>query len=220
MILYAYFIKSYHLLSLQLNNNSNINQNWKLAFLCIVLSILWFLGVFIFEGFNEASVRSNIRWSARISVIYFCLAFGASSFYGIIQNSTSVWILKNRKYLGVSFAIVHLIHLLFLVLLHCYFYKVFIHRSILELALGGLAYVFIVLMLLTSFDQVSKMISKSVWTTLHTLGGYWILIVFSNSIIGRAISGNYEYIPLAILLIIVWLVRLIALVRKRIQKAV
>ena len=135
--------------------------------------------------------------------------------YSLVQNSFTRWLIQNRKYLGVSFAIIHLIHLMFLVLLHSNFYQVFVHRSMIELALGGLAYVFIVLMLLTSFKVFSNLISKSVWNTLHTIGGYWILIVFSNSMIGRMIGGKYEYLPFVILLAAVWLVRLIAIVKRK-----
>ena len=192
--------------------------NWKLTYIAVGLSMGWFIGVFLLNGFDELSVRSNIRWSARFSVICFCLAFGASAFHRLAQNSVSTWLLKNRKYLGISFAIIHLIHLLFLALLHYYFHQVFVERSIIELALGGLAYVFILLMLLTSFNPIKKLMSQSTWTILHTLGGYWILIVFSNSIIGRVVSGKYAYLPLAILLISVFLLRLFALFKKRNSK--
>ena len=204
-----------HPLSLQLNNITHSSTNWKQTYITVGLSILWFIGVVLVNGFDEASTRANIRWSARFSLICFCLAFGASSMYSLVQNSFTRWLLQNRKYLGVSFAIIHLIHLMFLVLLHSNFYQVFVHRSMIELTLGGLAYVFIVLMLLTSFKVFSTLISKSVWNTLHTIGGYWILIVFSNSMIGRMIGGKYEYLPFVILLAAVWLVRLIAIVKRK-----
>jgi len=82
-------------------------------------------------------------------------------------------------------------------------------ESIFELALGGLAYVFIILMLITSFEIFSTRMSKRYWNLLHTLGGYWILIVFSNSIFSRIAGGKLEYMPLGVLLFAVWGARLL-----------
>jgi len=87
-------------------------------------------------------------------------------------------------------------------------------------ALGGLAYLFIVLMLLTSFETFSRLISRSTWQRLHTIGGYWILIVFSNSMLGRVIAGQIEYLPFGILVIFIWLSRILTLRKGRSLKNV
>ncbi len=109
------------------------------------------------------------------------------------------------------FALIHLIHLFFLILLQRYFHPVFTLRSPIITALGGLAYLFLVLMLLTSFERFSKFVSRNTWKNIHLYGGYWILIVFSNSIYGRVIAGQMAYLPLAILLTFVWLIRILSM---------
>lgn len=178
-------------------------------------SIFWFICVFLVYGFDEASVRMNIRWSARFAIICFCLAFGASAFRFYYKNRISDWLIHNRRILGISFALIHLVHLLFLVVLHKYFDLVFTVRPMSELALGGLAYAFLVTMLLTSFAPFSKLLSTKHWIWLHTIGGYWILIVFSNSIFSRIMAGNFEYLPFVVLLVCTWAFRLAVLIRKR-----
>ncbi len=190
-------------------------SNWSVVYATVGASILCFAFVFIAFGFDEESTRMNIRWSARFSIICFCLAFSASSLKLLAPNWLTNWIARNRKYLGVSFALIHILHLLFLVVLHQNFYQIFVPASIVELALGGLAYVFLILMLLTSFDQVAKLISKRNWDRLHMLGGYWILIVFSNSILGRVAAGKLEYLPLALGVLAVWGIRFFSWKKRR-----
>ncbi len=191
-------------------------SNWSIVLIILGISILCFAGITLYFGFDEASIRMNIRWSARFSLICFCLAFIASAFNLLLPNNFSHWLIKDRKYFGISFALIHLIHLAFLVQLHQNFDRVFEYRAILELFLGGLAYVFLILMLFTSFKTFSNLISKRSWKLLHTIGGYWILIVLSNSIFGRIVSGKIEYLPFGILLFAVWGFRLIAWRRKSI----
>jgi len=183
---------------------------WKICFLVIGLSITLFSGVFLKSGFNEQSIRINIRLSAKISLVCFCVAFSASSLYVVYKSSFSQWLLVTRKYFGVSFAMIHLIHLFFLILLHHYFHPVFILRPPITIALGGLAYLFLVLMLLTSFERISNFVSRNTWKRIHLYGGYWILIVFSNSIYGRVIAGHMGYLPLAIILTFVWVIRILS----------
>jgi len=197
-----------------LKNKIHKHSNWSVVYLILGCSLVWFIGIFLTFGFDEASIRINIRWSARISLICFCLAFGASAFNLLFQNDFSKWLIKHRKYLGISFAIIHLVHLLFLILLHQNFQQIFIVQSAFEIALGGLAYLFLTLMLLTSFERCSKLIARTSWERLHKIGGYWILIVFTNSMVGRVITGKMEYLPFGILVLGLWLLRFITWRRK------
>ena len=184
--------------------------NWSLVYVILGLSISFFASVYLMHGFTEASVRVNIRWSAKFSILCFSLAFMATSADLLLRNSYTMWLVKNRRYLGVSFAIIHLIHLFFLVQLERDFHPVFTDNSLVTLTLGGLAYLFIIVMLLTSFEMFSKFLSKKNWKRLHTIGGYWILIVFSNSILGRVFEWKLAHIPFALLILGTWTFRFLA----------
>ena len=187
---------------------------WSIVKLCVGGALILFAGIFILNGWNEEAIRMAIRWSARISVVLFCIAFAATSFHAWRKNSFSWWVFMNRKFFGISFAIVHLIHLLFLILLQFNFYPLFAQGVDFSILGGILAYIFIVLMLLTSFPFFSKFLTKKSWKILHTSGGYWIWVVFMISFWKRAIHQP-EYLPLSILLVLVFILRMWKLFSKK-----
>ena len=120
----------------------------------------------------------------------------------------------NRKFWGISFAILHLVHLAFLVLLQQYFHPVFEKAATTSLMAGGLVYLFLVLMLLTSFPFFAEKITTKSWKILHTAGGYWIWLIFMISDVKRVIRGSNEYIPLVLLFAIILLLRIWKLWKK------
>ncbi len=181
---------------------------WDIVKVITLFSIVLFLGIFYSLGFNEESNRLAIRLTARMSGILFCLAFGASAFHAWVKNSFSWWIFMNRKFWGISFALMHLVHLAFLVLLQMYFHPVFERAATTSLLAGGLVYLFLVLMLLTSFPFFAKKISNKSWKILHTAGGYWIWLIFIISYVKSVLRGSNEYIPLVILLAVTLLLRI------------
>lgn len=187
-------------------NNGRGLWAWDIVKLVTILSILLFLAIFYTNGFHEESTRLVIRLTARFAVVYFCLAFGASAFHSWGKNSFSWWLFMNRKFWGISFAILHLIHLGFIFLLQICFHPVFEQAALTSLLGGGLAYVFLILMLLTSFPFFAKLISKTNWKRLHTFGGYWIWLIFMISYSKRVIH-EFDYLPQTLLLVSVLLFR-------------
>lgn len=157
-------------------------------------------------GFSEATTRTSIRWTARMSAIYFSLAFAASALHSVVQQSWSWWLFMNRKFIGISFAFTHLIHLGVLVILQYQFHPVFELAKVSSLIGGGIAYAFLILMLITSFKGPRSLISNKNWTLLHTVGGYWIWFIFIKSYWKRA-GTEGEYIPLVLLLAVVLFLR-------------
>lgn len=109
----------------------------------------------------------------------------------------------NRKYLGISFAIIHLVHLGFIIWLQLSFNPIFSQADLVSLLGGGIAYFFVVVMLLTSFESFSKHLSKLQWKRLHTIGGYWISVVFFIQYFGKTNEPVY-WIFIIILLAIVF----------------
>jgi len=172
------------------------------------ITLITYSITFFKSGFYEESTRQVIRLSARFSVILFCIAFGGYAFHQRIKNSFSWWVLMNRKYFGITFAFNHLIHLFFLIILQKEFHPVFDQAAKFSLFAGGMAYLFIILMLLTSFSFFKKMISTKNWKRLHTLGGYWIWTIFMTSYSKRVMNEEWFYLPILILLIIIFFMRL------------
>lgn len=186
---------------------------WRLVVVVVGLSVLYLGQLFLFNEFNETTNRQAIAVTARIAVVLFCGAFGAAALHHFMRQSFSWWLRMNRRYLGIAFAILHLTHLAFLVLLQYCFHPVFEMADISSLTGGGIAYLFVVLMLLTSFPATARFLSKRQWSWLHTIGGYWIWFIFFNSYWGKALEEN-EYFSVVFLLALVVLLRIVKFFKK------
>lgn len=188
---------------------SNANKGfwqWRIVQVVVGASLILFAQEYLIQGFHEASTRQLIRWSARIAVFLFCFAFAAAPLHRLFPGPFTWWLRMNRKYIGISFAIIHLIHLVFLLILQQRFHPVFNMAKTISLLGGGLAYLFVVLMLLTSFSTFSRFLTARQWTLLHTTGGYWIWYIFIRSYVKRSLT-EYEYIPIVVMLVLVILLR-------------
>lgn len=172
----------------------------RIVWILVSISLLIFMGVYAIHGWTEACTRLNIRLSARFAFLSFWMAFIASAIQYFLRNKFGFWIITNRKFFGISFGIIHLIHFFFLVLLQFSFHPVFEMAEPIELLGGGGAYLFVVIMLITSIESVKTKMSFRVWKGIHTFGMYWIASVFLSSYGSRSIT-EWEYRPLLILLL-------------------
>src|SRR4029453_2488027 len=109
--------------------------------------------VFAVAGGGEAGLRAAIRLSAKTSLALFTTAFIASSLRALWPNQLTRWLLANRRYVGVSFAASHAIHL-FAILALLWVAPGF-EIEMPTLIGGGLAYVFLAAMAATSFDRTA-----------------------------------------------------------------
>jgi DMSO/TMAO reductase YedYZ heme-binding membrane subunit len=155
-------------------------------------------------------VREIIRATARTSFALFALAFTASAAHHFWPNAWTRWQLRNRRYLGVSFAVSHAVHLLAILALG--------RLAPAELAMeadgvtwffGGIAYVFIALMTATSFDSAARLVGPTAWSVLHTTGSHYIWLIFAHSYLTRA-AVIPTYIPAAVLIVFMLGLRLSA----------
>lgn len=187
---------------------------WNIVWAMLIFSIANSAYGFWGNGFTEDGVRHSIRWSARAAAILFCMAFSASSIHFFWKNGFTFWLRLNRRHLGIAFAIVHLIHLFWLVVLQLDFHPIFNMAKRISLFGGGLAYVFVVLMLATSFPHFSKKTTPRNWNLLHTVGGWWIWYIFIRSYMRDVMNGDWGDLPLAVFLIVVFLFRILKRWRK------
>ncbi|MBX9823823.1 MAG: hypothetical protein K2Y27_02390, partial [Xanthobacteraceae bacterium] len=101
-------------------------------------------------------VRLAIRATARTSLVLFALAFTASALAELIPTEATRWQRRNRRYLGVSFAVSHFIHLGAILALAALdrelFWKL---TNVTTIVLAGTAYLFIAAMTATSFNRTA-----------------------------------------------------------------
>jgi len=143
-----------------------------------------------------------VRLTARTSVTLFLAAFTAAALFRLWPNGWTRWQRQNRRYLGVAFAVSHGVHLAAIFWMQHVQPVEFAQRvNAITWVGGGLAYVFIAAMAATSFDRTAAMIGPRAWKILHTVGSYYIWLIFANSYIGRALAMP-EYIPAAAIVVL------------------
>jgi len=154
------------------------------------------------HGIDEEAVRLVVRGTAKIAVTLFSLAFATSSLHAIGRSDATKWLLRNRRYLGLSFALAHAGHLLALGALAIWFPRPFVDDlDPLFLIGGGLAYAFLFAMAATSSDAAFRKLGARRWRGLHTAGSYYIWGVFAFSYLPR-VTESAEYVVYAALLAI------------------
>lgn len=186
-------------------------DGWRL-FSLLSLTLLglsiWIAGM---RGFEVDGVRMVIRFTARTSLMLFCLAFSAAALSRVWPNAWTRWLCRNRRYLGVSFATSHAIHLAAIAAYAAMDPAGYAAAtSIGSYIFGGIGYAFIMAMTLTSFDRTAAALGTRAWRRLHLVGGYYLLFQFMVSF-GKRIPDMPLYALFLIPLVAVFALRVIAM---------
>lgn len=196
-------------------HRQNWFEGWRLlAVLTLVLAGLsvWIAGM---RQFEVEGVRMVIRFTARSSLMLFCLAFGAGALARLRPNAWTRWQRRNRRYLGVSFAASHGIHAIAIACFAAMDPLDFMAAtSTASYVFGGIGYAFIIAMTATSFDHTALAIGQRAWRILHLVGGYYLWFQFMVSF-GKRIPGMPLYGLFLIPLLTVMALRLIAMASAR-----
>ncbi|MBC7148466.1 MAG: hypothetical protein H5U22_03725 [Rhizobium sp.] len=164
-----------------------------------------------------AATRLIIRGTARTSLLLFLMAFVASAMAQVFPGWLASWQRRNRRYLGLAFAVSHGLHLVAIVafarLDPVAFWQV---TNTSMVVTGGLAYLFIAAMAATSFDRTSALIGKRVWSLLHRAGAWYIWLSFAFAF-GRRAAIDPAYWPAMLLIAAALIIRILAWLRMRRQ---
>lgn len=115
------------------------------------------------------------RYTARVSAGLFLLVFLMAPLARSPAAPAVRPLLPNRRYWGLSFALAHAIHLGALIT----FFQVSGQAPPLPtLIVGGVGYMLVAFMALTSTDRARAAMGRS-WTRLHTFGLYYVWFVFT-----------------------------------------
>ena len=157
------------------------------------------------EGWLHAA-----RYTARLSFLIFLAPFLASSLVYWLPSPATRWMRAKRRYLGLSFALAHFVHLGALI---TYLEISGDSRTLITLLGGGGAYVMIALMALTSNDWSVRTLGPKAWGWLHWLGVWDIWFIFTFSYFGRVTKAEPQepriiYITLFALAVSALLIRI------------
>jgi DMSO/TMAO reductase YedYZ heme-binding membrane subunit len=203
-----------------MTERQNWFEGWRLfGLLTLILTALciWIAGM---RGFEVDGIRMVIRFTARTSLLFFCLAFSAAALARLWPNAYTRWQRRNRRYLGVTFAASHALHALAIIA----FAKIdpmgFAGATNLASYLfGGIGYAFIIAMTATSFDATAAALGARVWRTLHLVGGYYLLLQFTVSF-GKRIPDMPLYALFLIPLMAVFVLRMVAMASRHTPRTV
>jgi DMSO/TMAO reductase YedYZ heme-binding membrane subunit len=168
-------------------------EGWRLfGLLTLVLAALgiWIAGM---RHFEVEGVRMVIRFTARTSLLFFCLAFSAAALARLWPNAFTRWQRRNRRHLGMTFAASHALHAAAIIA----FAKMdpagfAAATSLASYLFGGIGYAFILAMTVTSFDATAAALGPRAWRALHLMGGYYLLLQFMVSF-GKRITDMPLY---------------------------
>jgi len=146
-------------------------------------------------------VRLLIRATARTSLLFFLLAYTAQAATLTWPGAWSLWQRVHRRQWGWLFVTSHTIHAAGILALALMAPDLFNTLAPLGIRItGGLAYVFIWAMGLTSFDRSARWLGPMWWARLHTVGLHyiWLSFLVAN---GKRIAAQPVYALPALLLI-------------------
>ena len=156
--------------------HKTINK-WRLFWLIAIPMFITIVVTMMGTDMSTASgVSSMIGFSVRLAVPFIFLVVAASSMQILFPGSFSKWWLRNRKYIGMCFAVAMSWQGLFIFIMSYffrdyYFENVYLFRDELE---GSIGYIFLPAMVVTSFHFGRKHLSAKQWKLLHKSGIYFL----------------------------------------------
>ena len=169
-------------------------DGWPLLGALAAILTIAALAAFASTGGSEG-IRMAIRLTARTSLALFLLAFTASAMFRIWPNPWTRGQLRNRRQLGLGFAVSHLLHAIAIIALAVTDPKLFAELGGSSmLVAGGSAYLVIAAMAATSFDRTAALIGAVAWRRLHLFGAWYIWLSFMVTF-GKRAQLDMAYWP-------------------------
>ncbi|MEM7004093.1 MAG: hypothetical protein AAF529_25140 [Pseudomonadota bacterium] len=125
---------------------------------------------------TPAGVSAMIGYSVRLSVPLIYIVIATSALQRLFPGTLTSWLLRNRKYVGLCFAVAMAWQALFIAIMsvgfnNYYYEQVYVLRDEIE---GSMGYIFLTFMVLTSFRAFRRYLSTPQWRLLHTSGIYFL----------------------------------------------
>ena len=156
--------------------NKSIN-GWKLFWLIsIPMSVVMVIAMLGVDMSTGAGVSKMIGFSVRWAVPFIYLVVAASSVQILFPGPFPMWWLRNRKYIGLCFAVAMawqgaFIFMMSMFFRDYYYEDIYLLRDELE---GSVGYIFLTAMVVTSFRFGRKYLTQKQWKLLHKSGVYFL----------------------------------------------
>ncbi len=156
----------------------------------LIIGLILSLGAvslgFIVDVNHEESAKLAARWTSRVGVPVFLVAYLASTLFRVSKNNLTKTIMQTRRQWGLAFAWTHSVHL---VALTYYLNLINSPPDLLTILGGGLAYVMIYVMAATSNDWSVRKLGRN-WKRLHRFGIHYIWFIYTFTYAGRFVDPD------------------------------
>ena len=166
-------------------------------------------------GWTLAGAIIASRLTARFAFPFFLVAWSASSLAAKWPGGWRTALLCRRRAAGLSFAGAFLVHAFFFLLAILGLGE---PTDTLRLIGGGVVYMFVIAMAITSNDRAMRALGRTRWKRLHILGNDLIAAGFAVAYLGLAIVKPWNALPALAALGLVSVLRISAWARSRTPK--
>jgi len=174
---------------------------WKLFGALCALIVLTTAISYAIAPAPVQSLQYSVRATARSSFVVFLAAFTASSMAKLIPATLTRFLLRERRYIGLSFAFSHFLHAVLLILYVRIAPEAFwVGRTPASNIPGFVGYALILLLAITSFKAPAGVIGLANWKRLHWIGVWGIAIIFAASFLSRIPHHAGYAVPGAIMI--------------------
>jgi len=193
------------------------SKNLAVFFLVLAVVAVPMLVILAPDPRDQTTLDLTLRITARVAFLLYIAVFITRPLRQLLPAPFTRSMLRNRRYLGISFSAVMTGHLLLISWLLIFVSEQ--ERPIASLVPGIITYVFVFLMLLTSFDGPAQALGSKNWRRLHKTGLYWIGIIFAITLVPDVINYPDEplYLAIGALIVMALVLRIAAFVMTRRQ---
>ena len=169
----------------------------------------------------EATVKL-IRLSVQFASPWILIAFVTSALVTLFPGAISQWLLRNRRYTGLSFAAGFAWQAVFIaVLLDLYpaYYWDELHKTS-DLVGRSLSYVLLLALTVTSFYPVRRKLSRAQWSWLHWVGIWYFWAAIWLSYVPAAFISEPKaiYLVYSVAGLLALLLRIAAYLKRRVSQ--
>lgn len=169
------------------SNRKNLAVLLGVTLPTVTLLALWLNAA----GASDDNLNIVLRLTARLSFMIYLVIFVARPLRQLIITGTTRWLLRERRSLGIAFATMHSIHLGLIAYRYNTIPDIDFQAS--GSVPGMLAYTFIYLMLITSFDAPTRALGPKLWRLLHKTGLYFIGLIFVATLLPEEGEPIYTF---------------------------
>lgn len=173
-------------------------SGWPLTGALAVALVAMSAAVLAAEGLGREGVAAWVRATARSSALLFFVVYVARPLQATWPGPLSRFALRERRFLGVSVAVSHALHLAGILWLANAWPARF-ETDAITLVVGGGAFVLLFAMAATSSDAAVRRLGRRRWKALHRTGLHLLWLVFFVSFAGRIGAQPVYLLPTLLL---------------------